>query len=200
MNLSLTYFLSKIKLTVLFVDLKLKIYVQIFENSKTSGAAEIAAHQTSTTNDSIAEILDSSLVKQVDCVQNDENNQTATESSAEEKINEDRGLVILAEENSSDNEPIGAKHSIEKKSSIGKEDLQHIQKENEPERKHERLSFVMSDENEAFRSNADKSPSLMEVEASQDLDEAPRIEDNNKETEEKIDTEDNKIADEEVND
>ncbi|XP_024046033.1 uncharacterized protein LOC18051061 isoform X1 [Citrus clementina] len=171
--------------------------VQIFVNSKTSGAAEIAAHETSTTIDSTTEILDSSLVKQVESVQNEENNLTATESSAEEKINEDGGLVILAEGNSNDNEPIGAKDNIEKKSSIGKEDLQHIQQENEPEGKHERLSFVMSDENEAFSTNADKSPSLMEVEASGDLNEAPRKEDNDKETEEKVDTEDNKIVVEE---
>ncbi|ESR59821.1 hypothetical protein CICLE_v10014006mg [Citrus x clementina] len=170
---------------------------EIFVNSKTSGAAEIAAHETSTTIDSTTEILDSSLVKQVESVQNEENNLTATESSAEEKINEDGGLVILAEGNSNDNEPIGAKDNIEKKSSIGKEDLQHIQQENEPEGKHERLSFVMSDENEAFSTNADKSPSLMEVEASGDLNEAPRKEDNDKETEEKVDTEDNKIVVEE---
>ncbi|KAL9454783.1 hypothetical protein AB3S75_010228 [Citrus x aurantiifolia] len=167
---------------------------EIFVNSKTSGAAEIAAHETSTTIDSTTEILDSSLVKQVESVQNEENNLTATESSAEEEINEDGGLVILAEGNSNDNEPIGAKDNIEKKSSIGKEDLQHIQQENEPEGKHERLSFVMSDENEAFSTNADKSPSLMEVEASGDLNEAPRKEDNDKETEEKVDTEDNKIV------
>ncbi|KAH9742419.1 hypothetical protein KPL70_002937 [Citrus sinensis] len=162
---------------------------EIFENSKTSGAAEIAAHETSTT-------IDSSLVKQVENVQNEENNLTATESSAEQKINEDGALVILAEGNSNDNEPIGAKDNIEKKSSIGKEDLQHIQQENEPEGKHERLSLVMSDENEAFSTNADKSPSLMEVEASGDLNEAPRKEDNDKETEEKVDTEENKIVDE----
>ncbi|KAL9458346.1 hypothetical protein AB3S75_007251 [Citrus x aurantiifolia] len=170
---------------------------EIFENSKTSGAAEIAAHERSTNIDSITEILDSSLVKQVESVKNEENNLTATESSVEQKINEDGGLVILAEGNSNDNEPIGAEDNIEKKSSIGKEDLQHTQQENEPEGKHERLSFVMSDENEAFSTNADKSPSLMEVEASGDLNEAPRKEDNDKETEEKVDTEDNKIVVEE---
>lgn len=153
--------------------------------------------KTSTTIESISEILDLSQVKHGDSSQNEENQLTAIEPSAEDIRNEDRCPAMMAEENSNENELLPAKDNSENKPPIGQEDSKHILHENVLQEKHEQSLSVRSNENEESILDDDKSPCLIEV-GTQDPNEASWKGGNDKDTE-KNDTEDNQIATEEVN-
>lgn len=172
--------------------------MQIFDNSEALGTGESTVHKTSTTIESTTEILDPSHMKHGDSLQNEENQLTAVEPSAEDKRNENRGPAMMAEEKSNENELLAVKDNSENKPSIGQEDSKHILQENELQKKNAESLSVRSDENEESVVDADKSPCLMEI-GTQDLNEAPWKKDNDKDTEEKNDTKDNQIAMEEVN-
>ncbi|KAL5797030.1 hypothetical protein ACOSQ2_001850 [Xanthoceras sorbifolium] len=155
---------------------------EILENSETGEAAESIPHETIETLDTI----DTSLENKRATLQSEGDDLTPREASPEEK-DEDRSPVTVAQENSSVNEPLDAKDNIEKHPSKTEEDLEHILQKNEPGEKPDQSLSKMVHETEAFSSNSDKIPQLMEEGASQ----------NEEETEQNNETKDSKRAVEE---
>lgn len=154
--------------------------MQIPEKSDTAEGTDSIGQETSKNKESPKEIVDDSKVK--------------GDSSLEEKRNEDINPAMVAEESGDYSEPADDNG---KKTSKTVGDLTPILRKNEPGDELPQLLSTISDKNEAFNSDADKSPGDEEEVPTQKLEETLQVEGNEK-AEMKNDTEYSKTATEEV--
>lgn len=170
--------------------------MQIPEKSDTAAAMDFIGQETSENKESPKEIFDDSKVKG-DTLLTGGRNLTPTQTSLEEKRNEDTYPAMVAEESGDDSEPADVNDDNGNKTSKTVEDLNLLSQKNEPGEELQQSLSKIFDRNEAFNSDADKSPGDVEEGPTWKLEEVLQVEENEKE-EVKNDTEYSKTVMEEV--